>query len=150
MICFLDSSAIVKQYADEQHSSAVRAFEGPHIVSALARVEVAAAFWRKHRMRQLSLENTALLCSVFEGDWFDPETTGCSYQRIEPVEAILEAAVTLAGLHGLRGYDAIHLASAAAARREIPECSAFVAFDHDLRRAAAALGFSILPDLDRP
>ena len=141
----MNSSAIIKQYADEEHSDVVRNLEGPHIVSALARVEVAAALWRKHRMGQLSLENTALLTKAFDGDWFDPEANWCWHQSIEPGEVILDAAIQFAGLHGLRAYDAVELATAVAAPVEVPECTTFVAFDQQLRRAVVALGFSILP-----
>ncbi len=107
--------------------------------------EVAAALWRKHSMGQLSLDNTALLTEALDGDWFDPEATGCWYQSIEPGEPILDAAIQFAGLHGLRAYEAVQLATAAAARVEVPECTTFVTFDQPLRRAAVALGFSILP-----
>ena len=144
MICFLDSSAIVKQYADEEHSEVVRALEGPHLVSALARVEVASALWRKHRMGELSLESTSLLNEAFDSDWFDPEATWCWYQSVEPVEAVIDTAIRFVGLYGLRAYDAVQLASAVAARNDVPECTTFVCFDHALQRAAVALGFSLL------
>lgn len=144
MICFLDSSAIVKQYADEEHSDIVRALEGPHLVSALARVEVASALWRKNCMGELSLESTALLTETFDGDWFDPEATRCWYQSVEPIQAVLDNAIRFVGLYGLRAYDAVQLASAVAARDEVPECTTFVCFDHALQRASAALGFSLL------
>jgi len=48
VICFLDSSALVKRYADEPGADLVRSLS-PCVVSAIARVEVPAALWRKHR-----------------------------------------------------------------------------------------------------
>ncbi len=61
-------------------------------------------------------------------------------------EETLEDAVRLTGVHGVRAYDAVQLASARAARAVDPGIDAFAAFDHGLRRAAAAEGFTLLPE----
>ena len=50
MIVFADSSAIAKLYADEQDHPLVRGLDGL-VVSALARVEVPSAIWRKGSRR---------------------------------------------------------------------------------------------------
>jgi hypothetical protein len=54
---FADSSALVKLYADEPGHEQVRN-PGLLLVSQLARVEVPAAIWRKHRMGELSPDDS--------------------------------------------------------------------------------------------
>jgi uncharacterized protein len=56
--------------------------------------------------------------------------------------ALAQAAGELAELHGLRGYDAVHLASAISV-----EDTALVAvtWDHDLADAAVASGYAVVP-----
>jgi uncharacterized protein len=65
--------------------------------------------------------------------------------RVIGVDAqLVQAAGDLAELHGLRGYDAVHLASALA----IGEPDLVIAtWDHDLQEAAVACGYavSVLP-----
>ena len=68
MTVFADSSAIVKRYADEPGHESVRTIEGPVVISALARVEVVAAVWRKQRMGELSLDDAQVLVGAFEAD----------------------------------------------------------------------------------
>jgi hypothetical protein len=55
---------------------------------------------------------------------------------------VLEAG-DLAERHGLRGYDAVHLA--ALVRAGGPESIILACWDGDLRRAAASLGYTVLP-----
>ncbi|HEU0089887.1 MAG TPA: type II toxin-antitoxin system VapC family toxin [Pseudonocardiaceae bacterium] len=68
MIVFADSSAVVKLYADEPDHGLIRR-QGVLIVSALARVEVPAAIWRKHRMGELEPADAAVLIAAFEADY---------------------------------------------------------------------------------
>lgn len=56
---FADSSALVKLYADELGVDVVRAVPSL-IISQLARVEVPAALWRKHRLGELSAADTSV------------------------------------------------------------------------------------------
>lgn len=49
MTVFADSSAVVKLYADGAGADEVRALTFPLYVSALARAEVPAVLWKKHR-----------------------------------------------------------------------------------------------------
>ena len=86
MSVFAHSSALVKLYSDEAGSEAVRAVE-LMIVSAVARVEVPAAFWRKHRMGELQPEQASLLTQDFEADYFG---TGEEPPRFVAVAAAAE------------------------------------------------------------
>jgi predicted nucleic acid-binding protein len=57
-------------------------------------------------------------------------------------DALARSAGELAGLHGLRGYDAVHLASAISVRdAELLT----VTWDHDLADAAIACGYAVAP-----
>jgi predicted nucleic acid-binding protein len=134
---FGDSSALVKLYADEPGADLVRAVR-LFVVSAVARVEVPAALWRKHRTGGLSAQHAGLLTRAFEDDWHD--------DRFVPVAlgaALLAAAAGLVASHGLRAYDGVQLACAVAARAADPEIDTLLCFDAALSEAAAREGFSL-------
>lgn len=146
MTVFADSSAIVKRYADEAGNEQVRALDGPLVVGALARVEVAGALWRKHRMGELAAEDVAVLVGAFEDDWNAPADGGeAPFVAVAATSSVLELAARLVARHGLRAYDAVQLASASAARDALDEPITFAAFDHELRDAATREGFTLLP-----
>jgi predicted nucleic acid-binding protein len=135
---FADSSAIVKLYANETGYQAVRAVPA-FIVSAVARVEVPAALWRKVRMGELDVTAATLLCTAFENDWYGAASLFIPVGAVAPV---LDEAAVLAATHGLRAYDAIQLASASAARRADPQITVFACFDAGLLVAGQKEGFT--------
>ena len=116
--------------------------------SAIARVEVPAAIWRKQRLEQLSAEDAHVLVAAFEADYHGTDDNGSSFAVVALTDGRLRAAARLAAVHPLRAYDAVQLASALAAREADDGCSWFVAFDTELSRAAAAEGFDLLPAAD--
>lgn len=140
MSVFADSSAIVKLYADEPGHERVRALEAM-VVSAIARVEVPAAIWRKARMGGISTHYARTLVRAFEADLTEPAGR---LVAIALTQRVLEHAADLTATHGLRAYDAVQLASAHAARAIEADCTTFAVFDHELADAAAREGFSIL------
>jgi predicted nucleic acid-binding protein len=142
---FADSSALVKLYADELGAEAIRKLS-PLVISQLARVEVPAALWRKHRLNELSRTDVTLLISAFEADYFGTLEDPARFLVIAATESILDDAAQLAGIHGLRAYDAVQLACACATLREVPEGVCFAAFDHGLLSAAAREGFQLLAE----
>ena len=139
MTVFADSSALVKLYADEPGDDAVRALPGPMLVSALARVEVPSALWRKHRMGELSLGDTNLLARAFEVDWAGSFGGGDepAFVVIGATASVINQAARLVERHSLRAYDAVQLSSAVAAEKALQSPVTFVAFDHALLEAAA-------------
>lgn len=110
----------------------------------LARVEVAAALWRKHRTGELDLDDTLLLIRAFAADYAGTPDGPPRFQTIEITATAVEHAAELTGAHGLRAYDAVQLASALAIRAVDKSCTTLASFDHDLIRAAAAEGFEVL------
>jgi len=141
---FADSSALVKLYSDEQDHQVVRGL-GSLVVSALARAEVPAAIWRKHRMGELEPADAAVLVAAFEADYHGSAREQPRFGVVAATTTVLDAAAALTGVHGLRAYDAIQLASAKAAADAIPDCRTVAAFEGTLRTAAAKEGFALLP-----
>ncbi|MBA2609009.1 MAG: type II toxin-antitoxin system VapC family toxin [Actinobacteria bacterium] len=135
MTGYFDTSAIVPLLVMEPGSDAARRlFDSVDIVtsSRLLYAEARAALAAARRAARLDLAGLRDAVAGLEDLY-------ASMERIEPSERIVRRAGDLAELHRLRGYDAVHLASAEAiAEDEL----VLVAGDHDLIRAAAALGFA--------
>lgn len=142
MTAFLDSSALVKRYADESGSDLVHTVAAPLIASDLAAVEVPAALWRKHRVGQISAPDAQILSQRFLTD-IDASLPESDAVLIEVGADILRDAISLVARHPLRAYDAVQLASALAADRILGNCP-FGCFDAQLNDAAAAEGLTLL------
>jgi predicted nucleic acid-binding protein len=138
---FADSSALVKLYVDEEGHETVRALF-PVVVSQLARVEVPAALWRAHRRGAMRVEAAAVLVARFDADYHGARPR---FGIVVPAAGVLDDAARLTGLHGLRAYDAVQLASARAAAAADDRVRTFAAFDARLRDAAAREGFVPVP-----
>ncbi len=136
---------MVKLYADEPGHEIVRALDAL-IVSAIARVEVPAALWRKERLGELDVAQAETLVAAFEADFLGTADESPPYAAVASAPAVLESAAQLTATHGLRPYDAIQLASGLAAAGADPQCEAFACFDDELRAAAARSGFVLVPD----
>ncbi len=144
MSAFADSSALVKLYADEPDHELVRVLE-VLVVSAIARVEVPAALWRKHRLGELDAGDTQLLVNEFEADFLGGDSAPARFIVVGMPPGLLDMAARLVATHGLRSFDAVQLATSLAVREAEPGCDTFACFDLTLRRAAAAEGFSLVP-----
>lgn len=144
---FLDTSALLKRYVDEEGAEVVRALDGPFVVSAMARIEAAAALWRKHRLGEISADDAALLAGAVA---FDMSAGAGIRPRVVVVGVtapLIAHASELVERHPLRGYDAIQLASALAARAASPSVGDFGCADRALAGAAAREGFRLVPGL---
>ena len=134
----------MKLYAEEP-GAAEMVSRGPLVISCLARVEVPAAIWRKSRSGELDPGAAADLTTDFEADYYGDGTQPARFLTIGLPDEVLAEAAQVAASRGLRAYDAVQLASARAARAADPGCSSFACFDQELRRAAAADGFILVP-----
>ena len=143
MIAIADSSALVSHYDPSEPDSLPQG--AAVVVSALARVEVASAFWRKARDGFIGAEVAGIVLRKFEDDWYGWRDLPPRFQRIGVAAAILARAAALTATHSLRTLDAIQLASALAAREAEPACRTMVVLDERLRDAAARERFDILP-----
>ncbi|GAB3583781.1 type II toxin-antitoxin system VapC family toxin [Amycolatopsis endophytica] len=143
MSVFADSSALVKLYVDEPGSERVQALRGL-VVSQLARVEVPAAIWRKYRLGAISAADARLLVSAFEADYFGTPDEAPRFAVVPVSPIVVDVAARLTGVHGLRAYDALQLATAQLVASADPDCRTFAAFDKALADAAAGEGFQPL------
>ena len=143
-VVFADSSALVKLYVDEPGSTTVRRAErrSRFVVSALARVEVPSALWRKARARSLDGTDARLLTASFEGDWYGSPDEPPRFPVVTTSWALLAEAARLCETHDLRASDAIQLASALSTMGG--ERIEFACFDRRLSAAAEAEGLPVL------
>lgn len=141
MILYLDASALVKRYVEEQGTPEVaRAIRTAGIVgtSIITRAEIAAAFSKAVRVGALHPDGANLARAKFHRDW-------PSLIRIQTTEALIAYADELAWDLGLRAYDAVQLASASLWRDTLEEEVALATFDRRLWEAAAHQGLLPLP-----
>jgi predicted nucleic acid-binding protein len=134
----------VKLYADEPGHAPVRRLRSL-IVSALARVEVPAALWRKERLGELQSVDAEVLVAAFEADYHGTDREPPLFAAVALMPEVLETAAQITAAHALRAYDAMQLACALAARDADPGCTEFACFDDELRAAAARSGFGLVP-----
>lgn len=138
MILYLDTSALVKLYVRERGSAQTRravAKAAAVATSVVAYAEARAAFARLQRERRTSRRRHRERVRQLDRDWEH-------YARIELNPAAVQHAGALAEQHGLRGFDAIHLASALWLRAAHDSDLLFGAFDRKLSKAAAASGLA--------
>lgn len=131
---YLDTSALIKRFVAEKGSALVRILvtgDRPIATAKIAYAEVYAGLTRKHREGHLSDRRYALTCRQFERDWQ-------AYVRVDLRDEILVLARDLIQRHPLRGFDAIHLASALGLKSALAEDVTFTAADERLLRAAKA------------
>ena len=104
--------------------------------SAIAEVEARAGLARAKRARRLTARREREAWARFERIW--------STSAILDVDRTLLAIATdLAGRRGLRGYDAVQLASGLRAA-DVTGAPGFVCLDRELNTAAAAEGLTCL------
>lgn len=136
----MDSSAIVKIYADEAESDAIRQIENL-VISGIARVEVISAISRKRRMGELTGAEARTLIAEFG---FELADSSQRYFVVGVTDPIIELASEIVVSHDLRAYDSVQLASAIATRDADPNCTTFACFDARLAEAAGAEGFDLI------
>jgi predicted nucleic acid-binding protein len=141
MILYLDTSALVKKYFNEMHSSEVISAWKSALgiaTSAVAYAEMLAAVYRKGseaRVRRSLIENVV---TVFKEDW-------ASFVIVEVDNRLNDGIHKQVADYGLRGSDAIHLASALAIGAVVTDQFLFACYDERLRQAAIAEGLETLP-----
>lgn len=123
---------LVKLYVEEEDRElVVRAVAESEMVatSTIAYAEARATFARKRREGNLDDEGHEQAVSDLCGDW-------PAYARLYVSDLLSYRAGDLAQQHALRGYDAIHLASALRLGESFEDLS-FLAFDGSLTRRRA-------------
>ena len=128
---FLDTSALVKRYLDEDGREHVLALMAEHdiwVASRLARAEADIVLCREMHEAGTSEALRAELAK----DWNE-------FAVVAIDDACMTRAAEIGCLTGLRTLDAIHLAAADLFARD----ATFVTFDRRLGNAALELGFAL-------
>ena len=141
MIVYLDASALVKRYVAEAGSTAVgKLIDQAEALgtSVISRAEVSAAFAKAVRMKFVTRDAAALVMKQFSADW--PH-----FIRLQLNETLVARAASLAWEQGLRGYDAVHLATALVWQETLREPVLVATFDRQLWQGAQAAGLIAWP-----
>ena len=139
MILCLETSSLVKLYVREEDSEAVKKAVGAAdavAVSILAYAEARDAFARKRREQGISEAAHTAIKEALSGDW--PH-----YFVLNLADRTVKAAGDLSEKHSLRGFDALHLASAIDLRSSGAPSVHFLTADSRLGEAARLEGFEI-------
>jgi predicted nucleic acid-binding protein len=135
MMAYFDTSAVVKLVIPERESSrAVSLWDAAELIvtGRLTYVEARAALAAGRRGNRISLRG------LEEGK----QALERSMRQVQIVDAtaqIVRSAGDLAERHGLRGYDAVHLASALSFGTELT----LTTWDTDLAEAGRASGLAL-------
>jgi len=141
VIVYLDASALVKRYVTEAGSVEVASLIGEAQAigtAVISRAEVAAAFARAARVGLVTHEAAAKALQAFNADWEH-------LIRLQLGEPLAARAAAHAWEYGLRGYDAVHLASALVWRETLGEAVTVATYDRELWRGARAAGLFSWP-----
>ena len=140
MNLYLDTSALVKLYVEEEGSGTVReAVAGAEAIATtvIAYVEARAAFARRRRERRLSPGDYRRILQELDADWEH-------YLRVEVTADLIRRAAELAETHALRAYDALHLAAATLLRERLQQLVQFACWDSTLSAAARREGLGLI------
>jgi len=142
LIIYLDTSALLKQYINEQGAEQVKQLIGQAAGIGSATVthaEMASAMSRIVRNGMLSPEEGQKAWEEFLRDW-----PSVAKQKIST--QLVERAASLAWKYRLRGYDAIHLAAAQAWQEALAAPVTLATFDRELWQAARGAGVEAWPE----
>lgn len=142
MIVYLDPSALVKRYVAERGSEEVEELiaTAEALGTALvSRAEIVAALAKAIRTGALEEDGARQAREAFEEDWPD-------LVRLAISERAAARAADAAWNHGLRGYDAIHLAVAATWNDILEDPVVLATFDRRLWDAVGEEGLHPWPD----
>lgn len=138
MLAYFDTSAFVPLLIDEPSTArCTESWNNAEIVasSAITYVEVHAALAQAVRQRRLDELTHRRALRDFSTVWAD-------VAHVPADDAVIRRAASLTLAHALRGYDAVHCATALAVASE--EDFVAVSGDRDLLRAWGALGVATI------
>ena len=140
MILFLDTSALVKLYIDEDGSETTHAAAQQADILAVSRIawaEYHAALARRSRTAPEDENRLDQARDALASDWDD-------FFVVEVSQPVVELAGEHAELYALRAYDAVQLATASHLASQSRKTVRFGCFDRRLNKAAAAQGMQTL------
>ena len=146
---YFDTSATVKRYVAEPGTAEIDEVldatprgRSRHTVAfvSVGIVEVVAAFSRLERMGAITALQWNELATQFSAD------LSSRYLALEVTKPIVQEASALTRRRGLRGYDAVHLASAMGWMGAMGAPVTLATFDRQLWDATVAEGVAVLPE----
>ena len=141
MNLYLDTSALVKRYIAEVGSGDVSQWIAEAELTAtslISRAEASAAFARATRMGAISRQSGEKAVKSLAAHW--PR-----YMKTPISEKTISRAAELAWSLGLRGYDAVQLASAEALQSALGTPVTLVSYDRQLAEAGRQIGLDVRP-----
>lgn len=140
MILYLDSSALIKRYVEEERTGDIDTlWDDVQIIvsSTVSFAECIAAFRRKFREGFLSEKEYGQTVKAFKNEYARLILVPITSELNHMIEDLLLR-------HGLRGFDTIHLASALLIKKESHLSVSFACFDQALNKAADKEGLNPL------
>jgi len=140
-IIYLDTSALIKRYIQEEGSEELAEWINSATLTGTATItyaEMSAALAKIERMQWISSDEAHSAWQIFLEDY--PFLVS-----IEITQTVVVLAGNLAWKHGLRGYDAVHLAAALIWQEKIGESVQMATFDKELWKIAQKVGLKCLP-----
>ncbi len=142
MNLYLDTSALAKLYIHEQGTEEVNQWLAQSEIAAtslIALAEANAALARAVRMKSISQRTGEEATRLLRAHW-------PSYIKTPITERTVARAAELAWNWGLRGYDAVHLASAELWQTALGLPVIVATYDRQLAAAVIHLGLDALPE----
>lgn len=136
MILYLETSNLVKLYVKEKDSDRIKKIveqAGVVATSVIAYAETRAALARKRREKGIEEKGYRRIKKEIDRDWEN-------YFILNLTDEVAKSSGDLAEKYGLRGFDALHLASALLLKKEVSLSVAFSSSDIKLSRAAEREG----------
>ncbi len=117
MITYLDTSALIKLYIKEEGTEIIRkAIESADLVatSKVAYVEARAVLSRLRQEKMIKEKDYKLIKKSLQQDWN-------KYLVVELTDKVIDLGGDLTEKYNLRGFDAIHLASALILKKQLKQ-----------------------------
>jgi uncharacterized protein len=137
---FWDTSALVPLILDEPWSRGMRVIfaDDPDVLtSAFTTIEIASAVWRRRHADQLPLAEHQEADRLFAD-------LSMTWTELAVSQEAIDSATGAMSRQALRAGDALQLGTALVAAGQ-PSKLVFVTLDEDLKAAARAEGFPVLP-----
>ncbi len=141
---YLDTSALVKRYVAEAGAAAVAAAIAAALIRAtciVAYPELRAAFTRALRAGRLDVNGHASAVAQLNADWTNLLVVAVDDACVRDAGRLIDVHTG----HHLRGFDALHLASAHRLAGGNQATVSFACWDVRLWRAARDDGFAMVP-----
>jgi predicted nucleic acid-binding protein len=143
MIIYLDASVLIKRYVKEVNSDLVEKWiaDAQALSTGLiSRAEISAALYRFCRLNFVDQAKRNQILDIFRSEWE-------SFVRLPVTEISVERADRLACQYDLRGYDAVHLASACLWRETLARDVFLATFNRKLSQQGPSESLRVLPEL---